>query len=140
MRRIGLIAAAALAVLGGCGSDPGGGGRPGGGEGARAFIDCFKVPGYRALKPPAGQESLFALEAKRQGYPNTPVNINEGSASFASVFLIFFEDEDKAKNALDQLGRETAGDIPPQQRGPAVIAYPYADDKRKTEKAVDGCL
>ena len=68
------------------------------------------------------------------------MNINEGKASLASVFLIFFEDEGKAMDALDQLGRETAGDIPPQQRGPAVIAYPYADDKAKTEKAVSGCL
>jgi hypothetical protein len=140
MRRVLVIAA--LALLAGCGSDDGSGGsqEAGGSQAADTFIACFKAPGYKAVKPAAGQESLFALEAEREGYPNTPVNVNEGKASFASVFLIFFEDGDKAKLALDQLGRETAGDIPPQQRGPAVIAYPYADDKEKTERAVNGCL
>ena len=134
MRRIALIAAlASLAV--GCGSDDSQN------SGAQAFIDCFKVPGYLAGKPTKGKESGFALAAAREGYPNAPVNIQKSrDALIASVFLIFFEDERKAEMALDQIGRETASDIPPQQRGQAVIAYTSVEDKARTEKAVNGCL
>ena len=133
MRHATTATALACLALGGagCGSsdDDGGGGNAGGGEpggdqAAQAFITCFKAPGYTAAKPAAGQESLFALEAKRKGFPNTPVNVTEA----------------KAKQALDEIGRTTVGDIPPQQRGPAVLAYAFADDKAKTEKAVGGCL
>ena len=141
-------ALACLALAGaGCGSSDddggggnGGGGKPGGDQAAQAFITCFKAPGYTAGTPAAGQESLFALEAKRKGFPNTPVNVTEGKEITAAVFLVFFENEEKAKQALDEIGRTTVGDIPPQQRGPAVVAYAFADDKSKTEKAVSGCL
>ena len=132
MRRISLIAALALLVAG-CG----------GNQDSRAeeFIDCFKAPGYLAAKPAVGKESGFALKADREGYPNSPVNIQKTKdALIASVYLIFFEDERKAEMALDQIGRETASDIPPQQRGQAVIAYTSAQDKARTEKAVNGCL
>ena len=133
MRHATTATALACLALGGagCGSsdDDGGGGnagggKPGGDQAAQAFITCFKAPGYKAAEPAAGQESLFALEAKRKGFPNTPVNVTEG----------------KAKQALDEIGRTTVGDIPPQQRGPAVVAYAFAGDKVKTEKAVGGCL
>jgi hypothetical protein len=149
MRHATTATALACLALGGagCGSsdDDGGGGnagggKPGGDQAAQAFITCFKVPGYKAAEPAAGQESLFALEAKRKGFPNTPVNVTEGKEITAAVFLVFFENEDKAKQALDEIGRTTVGDIPPQQRGPAVLAYAFADDKAKTEKAVGGCL
>jgi len=149
MRHATTATALACLALGGagCGSsdDDGGGGnagggKPGGDQAAQAFITCFKAPGYKAAEPAAGQESLFALEAKRKGFPNTPVNVTEGKEITAAVFLVFFENEEKAKQALDEIGRTTVGDIPPQQRGPAVVAYAFADDKSKTEKAVSGCL
>ena len=134
MRRIALIAALAL-LAAGCGSD---GNQD---DGAQAFIDCFKAPGYLAAKPAVGKESGFAVEAAKEGYPNAAVNIQKSKdALLASVYLIFFEDERKAQMALDQLGRETASDIPPQQRGQAVIAYTSVEDKARTEKAVNGCL
>ena len=136
VRRAAALAAVALCapLAPGCGSGPDDQGH------ADAFIACFKAPGYRAAKPVRGQESLFALEADRQGYPNTPVNITQGREVMAAVFLVFFENEEKATKALDQIGRTTVGDIPPQQRGPTVIGYPSADDKAKTDRAVDACL
>ena len=141
MRRVVLVSVLACAALAGCGSGEGnGGGAKGGDEAARAFIGCFKAPGYKAADPPDGQESLFAVEAERKGYPNTPVNVTEGEQIVASVFLVFFENGDKAKEALDEIGRETVGDIPPEQRGPAVLAYGSANDKAKTEKAIAACL
>jgi hypothetical protein len=151
MRRIaavfvlGALVGLALAACGsdygnGDGGSGGGGGKPGGDAGARAFIECFKAPGYKAVNPKAGQESLFALESERRGFPNTPVNVVQGQEVVASVFLVFFESEDKAKEALDEIGRTTVGDIPPQQRGPAVLAYTGEEDKRKTEKSVNACL
>jgi hypothetical protein len=131
-------------VVAGCGGDDGGGGgaeKPGGAEGAQGFIDCFKAPGYVAAKPKPRMESLFALTAKQKGFPNTPVNINEsGNDISASVFLVFFESKEKATQALDELGRTSIGDVPPQQRGPAVIGYFSEEDKGKTETAINGCL
>jgi hypothetical protein len=136
-------------LVAGCGGDDGGGGsgggggseKPGGAEGAQAFIDCFKAPGYDAAKPKPMQESLFANTAKREGFPVTPVNVNEsGNDISASVFLVFFETEDKATEALDKLGRTSLGDVPPQQRGAAVIGYFSEEDKGKTESAINGCI
>ena len=143
-----VVALACTALVAtGCGSsdsdgdgDGGRGGEPSGDEGAQAFISCFKAPGYEAAKPPAGQESLFALEAKRKGFANTPVNVVQGKEITAAVFVVFFESEDKAKQALDEIGRTTVGDVPPQQRGPTVLAYAFPDDKAKTEKAINACL
>jgi hypothetical protein len=132
-------------IVASCGGDDDGGGgstaKAGGPEGAQAFIDCFKAPGYVAAKPKPMQESLFANTAKREGFPVTPVNVNEsGNDISASAFLVFFESEDKAKQALDELGRTSIGDVPPQQRGPAVIGYFSEEDKGKTETAINGCL
>jgi len=133
-----------VALLAGCGGDDGGDGalsQKGGAEGADAFVACFKAPGYKAAKPAPQQESLFALTANKRGFPNTPVNISEsGNTIAASVFLAFFESEEKAKQALDELGRTSIGDVPPQQRGPVVIGYSSAEDKSATEKGIAACV
>jgi len=153
MRRTTALVLASLALLAGCGSgsddDKGGtaendgqqgSGKPGGTAEAQAFIACFKARGYRAVKPASGQESLFALEAGRKGFPNTPVNVTTGNEVIAAVYLIFFENGDKARQALDELGRSTVGDIPPQQRGAAVLAYTGEEHKAGTEAAINRCL
>jgi hypothetical protein len=136
MRRAGVIAAASMcaALAVGCGS---------GGDdesSADAFIECFSAPSYMAVRPQEGQESLFAKEAERKGFPNTPVNIVRTQDDTTRVFLVFFQNEDQAKAALNEIGRETESDIPPQQRGRTVLAYAFEDDKANTEKAVSACL
>ena len=135
-------------LVAGCGDDSGsggglyggGGGKSGGDAGAQAFIDCFKAPGYAAVRPKPRQESLFAFTAKQKGFPNTPVNVTEPKAVSAGVFLVFFENEDKASEALKELGGTSLGDVPPQKRGPAVIGYFSMDDKKKAESAINRCL
>lgn len=131
-----------LVAAAGCGGgdDGGGSAKPGGDAGAQAFIECFDVPGYKAATPPAGQESFFALEAEQKGFPNTPVNVTPPNAIGADVFLVFFESKAKAEQALDEVGRTNAGDVPPQQRGPAVIGYTDEAAKAKTEAAIGDCL
>jgi hypothetical protein len=127
-------------LVAGCGGDDdgdgGGGGstaKPGGSEGAQAFIDCFKVSGYEAVKPGPREESLFAYSAKEKGYAVAPVNVREsGNTISASVFLVFFDSQEKAKEALEELGRTSIGDVPPQQRGAAVIGYFSEEDRSKT--------
>jgi hypothetical protein len=155
MRALLCTALLSLVLVAGCGGDDDGGGggggaygggggqataKPGGDEGAQAFIDCFKAPGYDAVRPKPREESLFALQAKNKGFANTPVNVTEPKAISAGAFLVFFEDEGKAKQALDEVGATSVGDVPPQQRGPAVIGYFSEDDKKRTESAINGCL
>ena len=156
MRRAACAASLAAALLAGCGGDgdEGGGssgagaggsttqqaGKPGGAAAAQAFVKCFKARGYRAVEPKKGEESVFAFEAERKGFPNAPVNVTQGKGYVPAAFMIFFADEGKAREALDTVGRRTVGDIPPQQRGPAVVAYTDAEDKAKVEGAVNGCL
>ena len=152
------LAALGLALVAGCGGGDGDGGaegpiaggggggstrqaaQPGGAAAAQAFMGCFRVRGYRAVDPKKGEESFFAFEADRKGFPNAPVNVTRGKGYVPSAFMIFFADEGKAKEALDQVGRRTVGDIPPQQRGPAVIAYTDREERAEIESAVNGCV
>ena len=137
----------ALAVAGCGGSDSDSGGS-GGGDGstessqgaADKFIACFKSPGYEAVKPESGQESLFALQAKKAGYDSVAVNVAKPGSIAANAYLVFFKDEAEAQKALDDVGVQTAGDTPPLERGQAIAGYLDDDSKSTLEPAISNCL
>ena len=145
---IALLAALALIASGCGGGDDGGDG--GGGsdkpaaasptEAADKFIDCFDKQGYEAVHPEAGQESLFALQAKKSGYDAVAVNVAKPGSIAADAYLVFFKDEAEAQKALDDVGVQTAGDTPPLERGQAIAGYLDDDAKSTLEPAITNCL
>ena len=148
MRRLPIVLIA-LALVAGCGGDDSGDGggteaKPqqsgGGPQAAQALIDCFRTSGYVAVEPKPGEESLFALQAKRKGYDVTPVNVQKEESIAGSAFLAFFGSQEEAKKAMDELAVTSAGDVPPQQLGRAVIGYLDEQEKASTEKGIRACL
>ena len=130
-----------VAALAGCGGGDGGESKKalGGAAAADAFIGCFKRPGYEAKRPKPREESLFALQANRRGFKNVPVNVAVPGSVAASAFLAFFESEERAKEAMKALAVTAVGDVPPSQRGSAVIGYLGQDDKRELEAEIARC-
>jgi hypothetical protein len=132
-----LIAVAAVAA--GCGSDDGGGGGDSG-PSAASFVDCFELAGFEAVKPKPREESVLAFQAKREGYALEPVNVSKKGMLTPHAFLVFFASEDEAKEAMEKLNATSFGDVAPQQRGPVVIGYGDAQNRREVERAINGCL
>jgi hypothetical protein len=134
------LAAACLAALAlaGCGGDGGGGG--GKAPTASAFVDCFELAGHVAARPKPREESILAFQAKRAGYEVEPVNVTKSGMLTPEAFLVFFESESKAREAMEELGATSFGEVPPQRVGPAVIGYGDDESRRAVEPAIRDCL
>jgi hypothetical protein len=105
------------------------------------FIACFKQPGYGAVHPSSGNESLFALSAKKHGYAVTPVNVSKAQpGAVGDAFLVFFDNPEAAAKALDELGTVGAGDVPPLQSGAAVVGYLDESSRSAVEASIKRCL
>ena len=142
-----------LVVLGllvaGCGSSsddsglgPGTTAQPSGGGAAAAakFIACFKQPGYAAVHPESGDESLFALSLAKRGYSVVPVNVEKPGAVAADAFLVFFESADDAAKGVDEAAVVGEGDVPPLVRGATVAGYLDQSSRDAVGPAVERCL
>jgi hypothetical protein len=133
-------------LVGGCGgsdSDSDSGGDPavqGGELAATKFRACFKQPGYEAVRPATGEESLFALSAEKKGYEVVPVNVTKPGAVAANAFLAFFDTEENAAKAVDEVAVVGAGDVPPTQRGVAVVGYLDQASSDALGGAIQDCL
>ena len=145
----------ALALLAGCGSsdsdsDSGSGsgstattttGAGGAAAAAAAkFIACFKQPGYVAEKPAPGEESLFALSARKKGYSAEPVNVAKPNAVAADAFLVFFSSPEEATKAVDEVAVVGEGDVAPLVRGAAVAGFLDQSSRDAVGDAVERCL
>jgi hypothetical protein len=131
----------ALALLvGGCGGSDSDSGSSGGDAAASKFVACFKQPGYEAVRPAAGEESLFALSAEKKGYEVVPVNVTKPGAVAANAFLAFFDTEANAAKAVDEVAVVGAGDVPPVQRGVAVVGYLDQASSDALGGAIQDCL
>lgn len=144
---VAVLAAVLLFALGGCGGDDGGssdkpatGGAAGGQAAADKFTACFKQPGYEAAAPEPGEESLFALSAKKAGYNAIAVNVAKPGSVAADAFLVFFADEAEATKAFDELAVSNAGDTAPLRKGAAVVGYLDDNSKTAVQPAIDKCL
>ncbi|MDQ3937034.1 MAG: hypothetical protein M3340_20655 [Actinomycetota bacterium] len=143
MRPLALLLALIALLAAGCGDD-GDGGNGGGGGGnpvtAASFLECFDLAGFEAVKPKPREESILAFQAKREGYEVEPVNVSKKGMLTPHAFLVFFESEAKAKEAMEKLKATSYGEVPPQQTGPAVIGYGDAENRAAVEPAIGKCL
>ncbi|HEX8052720.1 MAG TPA: hypothetical protein VF517_06985 [Thermoleophilaceae bacterium] len=137
--RLAALVLAALA-LASCGGNGGGGNGGGGTPTATSFIDCFDLAGFEAMKPKPREESVLAFQAKSKGYAVEPVNVQKEGMLTPHAFLVFFASAAKAREAMKELNATAYGDVPPQQRGPAVIGYGDEEDRTAVEPAIAGCL
>ena len=144
---VAVITATVLALVGCGGGDSGkssGAGSGGTEKSATAvadeFIACFKKPGYEAVRPKSGQESLFALSAKQHGYAAVPVNVEKPGSVAADAYIVLFKDEATARKAFDDLGARSLGDAPPLERGQAIAGYLDEEAKSALEPAITACL
>jgi ABC-type glycerol-3-phosphate transport system substrate-binding protein len=134
------VLALATLTLAACGGDEGGGG---GGDAptAASFTGCFELAGFEAVKPKPREESVLAFQAKSKGYAVEPVNVQRKGMLTPHAFLVFFESEAKAKEAMEELNATSFGEVPPQQqRGPAVIGYGDRENRASVEPAIADCL
>ena len=129
---------ALVALPAGCGGDEGGGG--GDSPTAASFVDCFELAGFEAKRPAPREESVLAFQAKQRGYDVEPVNVSKSGMLSPHAFLVFFESEEKAKEAMEELNATSFGSVPPQQRGPAVIGYGDEENRAAVEPAIRKCL
>ena len=132
-------AAAALAALAlaSCGGDEGGGGeRPTTGS----FVDCFDLAGFTAAEPKPREESVLAFQARQKGYEVEAVNVSKSGMLTPHAFMVFFESEDRAREAMEELNATSFGDVPPQRRGPVVIGYGDAEDRAAVGRSIESCL
>jgi hypothetical protein len=108
---------------------------------ANEFISCFKQPGFEAVHPDAGNESLFAVSAKKNGYAVSPVNIaKDEPGAIGDAYLVFFDNPEAAAKALEELGTTGTGDVPPLQQGAAVVGYLDESSRESYEAAIKSCL
>ena len=143
MRRLVCATALAFALgVGGCFGSGGGGKKaaPTPAEAANAFIKCFQKPGYQAVEPKQGQESLFAAQVKSHGYDVAPANVTKPNAVAASAYLVFFKDDAAAKKAKDEVEVTNSSDASPLERGQVIVGYLDEDSKTDLEPAIIGCL
>ncbi len=135
-----MLALAALLALG-CGGDDDNGGDSGGEPvTATTFLECFDMPGFEAAKPKPREESVLAFQAKQKGYTVEPVNVSKKGMLTPHAFLVFFESEAKAREAMEELKATSYGEVPPQQTGPAVIGYGDTEDRAAVGPAIEECL
>lgn len=132
------VAVLVVAVLAaGCGGNGGGGGQP---TDAASFVECFRLAGFEAKRPAPREESILAFQAKREGYEVEPVNVSQPGMLTPHAFLVFFESEEKAREAMEKLGATSLGEVAPQRRGPAVIGYGDSENRAKVEPAISECV
>ena len=125
----------AVVALAGCG-----GGSGDDGPTAGSFIECFDRAGFTAAKPKPREESILAFQARREGYDVGAVSVSKSGMLTPHAFLVFFESEDEARRAMDELNATSFGEVPPQQRGPAVIGYGDAENRAAVGPAIGKCL
>ena len=140
MRRALLPVVAAAALLAaGCSGDAN---TADGGEtpSAGSFVGCFDLAGFEAKVPPPREESILAFQAKRSGYEVEPVNVSKNGMLTPHAFLVFFESEERAKQAIADLKATSLGEVPPQQRKNVVIGYGDEENRRTVEPAINRCV
>lgn len=107
---------------------------------AAKFIACFKKPGYRAVKPAAGEESLFALQVAKKGYSVVPVNVTQPGAPAAAAYLVFFDTPADAAKARVEEAVVGETDVQPLVRGAAFVGFLDRSAFEALRPAVERCL
>jgi hypothetical protein len=135
------ILATTVLLAAGCGGgDDNGGGDSGKPVTAAGFVECFDLAGFEAARPKPREESVLAFQAKQEGYSVEPVNVSKKGMLTPHAFLVFFESETKAREAMEELKATSYGDVPPQQTGPAVIGYGDTEHRAAVAPAIEECL
>jgi hypothetical protein len=110
-------------------------------DGAAAkFVACFKKPGYRAVKPAAGEESLFALQVARKGYDVVPVNVARPGAPAADAYLVFFNSPANAAKARVEEAVVGETDVQPLVRGAAFAGFTDQSAFATLRGPIERCL
>lgn len=107
---------------------------------AAGFLECFEKAGYEAKRPAPREESVLAFQARRGGYRVEPVNVTERGMLTPAAFLVFFESPARAKEAMEELGATSYGEVPPATRGPAVIGYGDKENRAAVGPSIDACV
>lgn len=117
-------------ALAGCGDAPT----------AAGLVDCFDLAGFEAAEPKPREESVLAFHARRKGYDVEPVKVSKSGMLTPYAFLVFFESSTKAREAMEELGATSFGEVPQQQRGPAVIGYGDKENRKGVQATIEDCL
>ena len=138
MRRAAPLLALALAGCGGDGDDGQEEREP---VTAAAFIGCFDLKGYEAVKPAQGSESIYSYRLKADGFAVESVNVQEKDALVQAAFLSLFASDDERAEATEKVPpKPIAGGPPAMVERNAVVGYLDEEAKKTTGEAIERCL
>jgi hypothetical protein len=100
----------------------------------------LREAGLRGREAKPREESVLAYQAKSNGYRVEPVNVREDGALVPHAFIVFFENGERATEAVDELRANALGSVPPQRIGAAVIGYGDEENRAAVEPAVRSCI